>query len=183
MLIYLMTGVIAVAVVLIVVLILKATDAGNPGKSIRAGRSEVTVQGGVDIRTGRLGSAKENILMEADDGATFVVNTSDQNRWHIRFINMGTGEQYQFSFFGRISIGRSESETVQETKLVLSADRLVSKTHCHISDMNGCLVISDAGSRNHTYVNGKRLGKAVALSQNDEITVGGTKLKICFTRG
>ena len=147
-------------------------------------KREVIVRNGVNVKTGIIGSGAGSYFdPESSMEPTILVDQQNQIRWHIRFMNSGTGEQYQYSFFGSMSIGRSAAEYAGETKLVLPADRMVSKTHCYISEYNGTLMVSDAGSRNHTWLNGRRVKQSRPLQNGDELTIGSTKLKVRYTRG
>jgi adenylate cyclase len=68
------------------------------------------------------------------------------------------------------TLGRHPDNTVQ------LLDRIVSKTHCHIDLSDGKYVLIDQGSLNGTYVNGERVQGTRTLRQDDEITLGSTKV-------
>ncbi|MEY4581407.1 MAG: hypothetical protein RL701_6110 [Pseudomonadota bacterium] len=68
------------------------------------------------------------------------------------------------------TLGRHPDNTVQ------LLDRIVSKNHCHIDVVDGNHVLIDQGSLNGTYVNGERVQGTRALRQDDEITLGSTKI-------
>jgi predicted component of type VI protein secretion system len=55
-------------------------------------------------------------------------------------------------------------------------DTRVSRTHCQIEPRKGKWVLSDLGSGNGTYLNGKRLSKPVRLREDDELSVGETTI-------
>ena len=67
------------------------------------------------------------------------------------------------------TLGRHPNNTVQ----VL--DRIVSKEHCHVDQVDGRWVLRDLGSLNGTYVNGERVGER-GLNPGDEITLGATRI-------
>jgi DNA-binding NtrC family response regulator len=67
------------------------------------------------------------------------------------------------------AIGRGEGSAVQ------LSDLAVSRHHCTIEWSGGQFVLVDAGSRNRTLVNGKRVARHV-LSRGDEIAIGKTRL-------
>lgn len=67
------------------------------------------------------------------------------------------------------TLGRHPSNTVQ----VL--DRIVSKEHCHIDEVDGRYVLIDLGSLNGTFVNGTRIERHI-LSEGDEIHIGATQI-------
>ena len=74
-----------------------------------------------------------------------------------------------------ITIGRST-----ESMFVVN-DPAVSSQHAVIqSDLNGHYWIVDAGSKNGTFVNGKRIYQETPVSANDEILIGSTRLQLEF---
>jgi len=68
------------------------------------------------------------------------------------------------------TIGRHPSQDVQVM------DRLVSKQHCIVRKFTGGWRVLDAGSRNGTFVNNKRLMDPHHLSHGDRVMVGATRL-------
>jgi len=68
------------------------------------------------------------------------------------------------------TLGRHPDNTVQ------LLDRIVSKNHCQIERNDKQYVLIDQGSLNGTYVNGERVQGSRTLRQDDEITLGSTKL-------
>jgi adenylate cyclase len=78
--------------------------------------------------------------------------------------------------------GRSEAELRAHNTLgrhpnnsIQLLDRIVSKEHLHITQVNGQFVLRDLGSLNGTFVNGERVSERV-LNNGDEITVGSTRI-------
>jgi len=67
------------------------------------------------------------------------------------------------------TLGRHPENTIQ------LLDRIVSKEHCHVDQVDGKWVLKDLGSLNGTFVNGERVGDRV-LSQGDEISLGSTRM-------
>ena len=70
----------------------------------------------------------------------------------------------------RLTIGRSPAND-----LVLE-DRLVSRRHAQIRRKDGIAILDDLGSRNGTYINGKRITNAFPIRPGDVIRVGRTEL-------
>src|SRR5262245_32900179 len=68
------------------------------------------------------------------------------------------------------TLGRHPDNTIQ------LLDRIVSKTHCHIDLVDGKHTLIDQGSLNGTYVNGERVQGTRVLRQDDEISLGSTKI-------
>jgi serine phosphatase RsbU (regulator of sigma subunit)/pSer/pThr/pTyr-binding forkhead associated (FHA) protein len=67
-----------------------------------------------------------------------------------------------------VSIGRAQGNDVT------IADPNCSSCHAHIERAGGGFVIRDAGSKNGTFVNGRRIDCPAVLSQGDEIALGST---------
>lgn len=77
----------------------------------------------------------------------------------------------------RIVIGREESSDV------VLEDEEVSREHAVIeTQSDGRTLISDLGSRNGTYVNGRRIAGPTELRGNESIRLGGTELRISGLR-
>lgn len=72
----------------------------------------------------------------------------------------------------RITIGRANSSHV-----VLS-DPLVSRAHAVVERIGEQWLIRDLGSRNGTYVNGMRVGRATSLRAGDVVQVAETRLQV-----
>jgi adenylate cyclase len=70
----------------------------------------------------------------------------------------------------RNTLGRHPDNTIQ------LLDRIVSKNHCHIDIVEGQYTLIDQGSLNGTYVNGERVQGTRVLRQDDEISLGSTKI-------
>src|SRR5690349_14172483 len=68
------------------------------------------------------------------------------------------------------TLGRHPDNTIQ------ILDRIVSKNHCHIDEVDGGFVLKDLGSLNGTFINGERVDKQRALNAGDEISLGSTKI-------
>jgi adenylate cyclase len=67
------------------------------------------------------------------------------------------------------TLGRHPENTIQ------LLDRIVSKEHCHVDQVDGQWILKDLGSLNGTFVNGERVGERV-LGQGDEISLGSTRM-------
>lgn len=59
-----------------------------------------------------------------------------------------------------------------ESTLKLSGDPAISRKHMEFIWQNGILYVQDINSKNGTFVNGEKINRAVALSQNDVIHAG-----------
>jgi len=68
-----------------------------------------------------------------------------------------------------MTIGRDRSSSI------VIDDPLVSRNHCVIRRIRTAWYIEDLGSKNGTWVNGRKInsGRAVRLGENDVIKLGG----------
>ncbi|MBU3876502.1 FHA domain-containing protein [Faecalicatena sp. AGMB00832] len=101
-----------------------------------------------------------------------------KRRWKIILENTDTGEQYDFIFYDALGIGRTTKEVAFEEFLPLPDDRKVSKVHCSIVRSKDKLYLRDEGSKNHTYLNGRKIQKPILLQKQDIISIGETDLEV-----
>jgi diguanylate cyclase (GGDEF)-like protein len=71
-----------------------------------------------------------------------------------------------------VTIGRADT-----TDLRLSGSTSLSRLHARLRLAGGAVTIEDAGSRNGTYVNGRRIEGPVELQSGDRLQVGGVHCK------
>jgi FHA domain len=79
---------------------------------------------------------------------------------------------HSFSLVGDCSIGRGT-----ENDVALS-DGFVSTSHALLSLLDGRWWLEDLGSRNGSFVNGRRVDEKVSLKPGDQITIGQVKLEL-----
>lgn len=101
-----------------------------------------------------------------------------KRRWKIILENTDTGEQYDFIFYDAVGIGRTTKDVAFEEFLPLPDDRKISKVHCSIVRSKDKLYLRDEGSKNHTYLNGRRIQKPILLQKADIISIGETDLEV-----
>lgn len=101
-----------------------------------------------------------------------------KRRWKIILENTDTGEQHDFIFYDALGIGRTTKEVAFEEFLPLPDDRKVSKVHCSIVRSKDKLYLRDEGSKNHTYLNGRKIQKPILLQKQDIISIGETDLEV-----
>jgi len=85
-------------------------------------------------------------------------------------IENGSAEKRVFPIYTRVTIGRA---SVNDISL---SEPTVSKRHAALGRVRGVTVIKDLGSQNGTFVNGRRVEKAV-LSSGDSLRVGRASLR------
>jgi pSer/pThr/pTyr-binding forkhead associated (FHA) protein len=75
-----------------------------------------------------------------------------------------------------VEIGRSKDAGVAVP------DPEVSRQHARLSSYDGVVYVEDLGSRNGTFLNGRRVTEAIEVREGDEIDVGTTRLVVTSVR-
>jgi len=91
-----------------------------------------------------------------------------KSRYIIRFI---AGPLHDRTF----EVGDGESKIIgksEASQIRLEDDVMISRTHARLSVERGLVWIEDLGSRNGTFINGKKIEKKTALKMGDKITLG-----------
>ena len=119
----------------------------------------------------RTGTARHAAVPPSMPTAVFVVPGADGPRATIRELRSdGAGRVVELD--GRpMTIGRAPDNV-----LVL-ADSRASRHHARIDARRGSLVLTDLGSTNGSWVNGRRV-ESIALGQGDRLRVGTTELLV-----
>lgn len=124
-----------------------------------------------DDRPARKGRKQSSAVKEEPASAK-------NKRFKIILENTDTQERYDFIFYDIVGIGRTTKEVAFEKFLSLPGDRKISKVHCAIMKNKDKLYLRDEGSKNHTYLNGKRVQKPILLQKEDIISIGETDLEV-----
>lgn len=103
---------------------------------------------------------------------------SGKKLWKLSLENLTTWQKFTFIFYENLGIGRGHSVPQFEKFLSIGDDPRVSKLHCAIIQKEGKLYLKDMGSRNGTYLNGKRVTQPVLLQRDDIIGMGETEIEI-----
>lgn len=98
--------------------------------------------------------------------------------WKLILENLSTWQKSTFVFYENIGIGRGHSVPQFEKFLSVGDDPRVSKLHCAIIQKDDKLYLKDMGSRNGTYLNGKRITQPVLLQRDDIIGMGETEIEV-----
>lgn len=101
-----------------------------------------------------------------------------KKQWKVILENLDTWEKFTFIFYDNIGIGRSKGNQEFEKYLSVQDDPRISKLHCAIIRKDDMLYLKDMGSRNGTYLNGKRIRQPIVIQKDDVIGLGGTKIEI-----
>ena len=113
----------------------------------------------------------ENIAREQDSELTMITNP----RRGLRLAWEMDGNPHQVVRFDYpVIIGRDLS-----CSLVINASS-VSRRHAHLTYENNEFFISDMGSSNGTFINGKRVDSAAPIAHGDEITLGDINIRVSF---
>ncbi len=87
------------------------------------------------------------------------------------------GEVTEYPLGDNNVVGRSTTATVR------LADREVSRKHSQIDLAGDRFILTDLGSSNGTFLNGKRIVEPVPLEDGDEVVVGTSKMEFRLTLG
>lgn len=87
-------------------------------------------------------------------------------------VHMTTGVSYQLKD-NKISFGRNMTSDV-----ILDTDRFTSREHAKITKEDNDYIVTDLGSTNGTYLNGRKLVEPVKLNRGDIIRIGSNEF-IC----
>ncbi len=101
-----------------------------------------------------------------------------KKQWKLILENLDTWEKFDFIFYDNIGIGRSRNSSEFERFLSVQDDPRVSKLHCAIIRKEDKLYLKDMGSRNGTYLNGRRIQQPIVIQRDDVIGIGETKIEI-----
>lgn len=103
---------------------------------------------------------------------------SEKKLWKLSLENLTSWQKFTFIFYENLGIGRGHSVPQFEKFLSIGDDPRVSKLHCAIIQKEDKLYLKDMGSRNGTYLNGKRVTQPVLLQREDVIGMGETEIEI-----
>lgn len=98
--------------------------------------------------------------------------------WKVVLENLGNWQKSTFVFYENIGIGRGNNFPQFEKFMTIGDDPRVSKMHCAIIEKDKKLYLKDMGSKNGTYLNGKRITQPVLLQRDDIIGVGETEIEV-----
>lgn len=101
-----------------------------------------------------------------------------RRRWKIILENRDTEECFDFIFYDSLGIGRTTKEVAFEEFLPIPYDGKISKVHCSVVRSQDRLYLKDEGSKNHTYLNGKKVQRPIMIQKDDIISIGETDLEV-----
>ena len=103
---------------------------------------------------------------------------SGKKLWKLSIENLSTWQKSTFVFYENLGIGRGRSFPQFEKFMSIGDDPRVSKLHCAIIQKDDKLYLKDMGSRNGTYLNGKRVTQPVLIQRDDVIGMGETEIEV-----
>ena len=176
--------IIALSVVaLAVIIIRKKNDRVQSRTAQRIIERDISVDGAVDIDTGKRINTSENIFKLKDKAglSTIYLDKRGEGPRHtLSLTSLTTGTVYRGCFRKEITIGRV-NKMFNDGNLVISGDSLVSSSHCKVFEDGGYYFVIDLGSRNKTYLNGKIVTGVEQLRGGDQLTIGGSVYSISFS--
>ncbi len=148
--------------------------------SNRSKPSEIHYSGGANIDDGRLTS--DSNYFKGLSGALEETAVIGENRrqtsgfgFYITLTDMSNGREERLAVKGELVLGRAADRGVYVVN-----DTSVSRRHCMFAVNNRRLYLSDLGSSNHTYLNGKPVTDPVEVHSGDTIKIGNTRLSVKF---
>lgn len=121
---------------------------------------------------------EDDIEDEDDEEEEYIPPVQKKKQWKLILENLDTWERKSIIFYDNIGIGRKRESNEFEKYYVISDDPRTSKLHCAIISNAGKLYLKDMGSRNGTYLNGKKITKPIVLQKEDIIGIGETQIEI-----
>jgi len=106
------------------------------------------------------------------------------NKKRIALFVLGMVERIDFEAVPTVILGRFDRPHPRANELDLTeynaVNRGVSRIHCQLEYQDGKIVVTDLGSTNGTYVNGKRLdpNQPCVMARGDELIVGRLPVQI-----
>ncbi len=145
---------------------------------------KIIVNNGVEVQnrqyiSSNRGSFSSGVLKR---GLTTKMDESNILMWEVIFIDFDKKTKYQYRFVDHMLIGRTPPASGEEVKFVLGSDMMVSGTHARIYIKEGKFIIQDMGSKNSTYVNGKKITEPCVLEQGSILKIGASKFQLLLGR-
>ena len=155
-------------------------EAGEAEQAPRRKRKPIPPQGEhtTDEGPSVIGQAINHQSKEGQEAEEEADRVPGKKLWKVVLENLGNWQKSTFVFYENIGIGRGNSFPQFEKFMTIKDDSRVSKMHCAIIEKDKKLYLKDMGSRNGTYLNGKRITQPVLLQRDDIIGVGETEIEV-----
>ncbi len=152
------------------------------GSGYEGGKRKITANGGVSTK---------KLTYGQDAGAVFepglniygtVFHDGRRHRmWEAYFEIPEAGKRMKIVFPKVMAIGRRKEDMQEYPNLAIPEDKLISGLHCILDGSQGILMIRDAGSLNHTYLNGEKVIEPVQVPNGSLINIGKTNIRVNYT--
>ncbi len=146
-------------------------------------RTEVHVQTGVEVETGRLaipsGPFDRRMNVYPDEKAASQVPANPV--WRLGLTDQATGKIFQGQFSDSLYLGREQAEP-QDHVLFVASDSAVSRLQCILVSNGDEVFVEHCGQSNPTRLNGTVLSAAEPLSVGDMLSFAGVQLKVTTLR-
>lgn len=146
-------------------------------------RTEVHVQTGVEVETGRLaipsGPFDRKMNVCPDEKAAPQAPAGPV--WQIGLTDQATGRIFQGRFSDSLYLGREQAEP-QDHVLFIATDPAVSRLQCILMSRGGGVFVEHSGQANPTRLNGTVLSAAEPLSIGDVLSFASVQLKVTVLR-
>lgn len=144
-------------------------------------KRKITANGGVSTKKLTYGQEAGAIFEPGLDVYGTVLHGGGRHRmWEAYFEIPETGKRIKVVFPEKMAIGRKKEDMQEYPNLVIPEDKLISGKHCILSGKHGILTIQDAGSLNHTYLNGKKVIKPMQVPNGSLINIGKTNIVVSY---
>ena len=145
-------------------------------------KEHVITDGGVDAKDLHYGKKKGLDFIAGRDmyGTVIRSNGAAHRMWNACFTFLDNGRKEAVVFRTKMAVGRKREAMKLYPYLEIVDDRMISSVHCYLVGSNKGLVVLDAGSLNHTYVNGMIVNSATSLPNGSELRIGHTRLYVTY---
>lgn len=114
----------------------------------------------------------------AEGEAAHRKSSQKKRLWKLILQDADSDRRYSIIFYDSIGIGRVRDGEGFEKFISLTGDGRVSKLHCSIIHREDRLYLQDEGSRNGTFLNGKKVVTPSMIQKDDMIGIGETHLEV-----
>lgn len=145
-------------------------------------KGHVITDGGVDAKDLHYGKKKGLDFVAGHDvyGTVIKSNGSAHMMWNAFFTFHGNGRREMVTFRTKMAIGRKREAMQPYPYLEIADDRMISSVHCYLAGTPKGLIVTDAGSLNHTYVNGNVVNGTMPVPNGAELTLGHTRFRVTY---
>lgn len=95
-----------------------------------------------------------------------------QPGWYLEIWDVSLGVRFAVSFYGSLTLGRSNQGSSQPGFLPVGTDSSISRQQCVIGELDGAPIIWNLSHVNPTKINGAKLVKPAVLHEGDRIVMG-----------